>query len=145
MSPELGEYLLSIGLTQTARQRVDEIHAFYRAVCPDEITGVFVTDFITEEGLREYQNLWFFSEHFCMEASGFMSKDWFDMALLKNAVVRWAIKRQDYDFERAGATSRLHLDIALLNNVSGSLSASRENCDYLRDVLIRHIVPNMTR
>jgi len=143
MTLQLGEYLLSIGLTQTARGRVDQIHAFYREVCPDDITGVFVTDFVTEEGLREYQNLWFFSDRFCMEATQFMSRDWFDMALLKNAVVRWAIKKQNYDFEQARETSRLHIEVGLLHNVSGSFSASRENCDYLRDVLLRHIVPNM--
>jgi len=137
------DYMQSLGITQTIKERVDQLHEVYRAVCPEDITGIVISDFITEEGLREYESLWFFSASYIMEAKLFVTEDNFDMTPLKNAVTYWKVKKQDYDLSHAGEQSRLHLEIQLMRGITGYLKASRENCDHLWSVFVEYILPNM--
>lgn len=145
MTDWLDEYLDNIGMTETLRARVREAYDFFSTACPENITGAFVTDFVTDEGLREYESLWLFSDSYAMEAKRFVSEDHFDMAVLKSNVVRWVVKIQDYDFQHAGDKSRMHLEVNFQQHVSGSLRASRENCDYLRALFLDRIVPNLVK
>ncbi len=146
MRGEFTEYLDSIGVTRTAKKQIRTIHDFYQIVCPEEITGIFVTDFVNEEGTREYENLWFFSETLIMEAKNFLSTDEFDMVPLTKTIARWEVKRHDYDFEAATERSRLSLSFTLGQSglgVQANLKASGENCDYLKHILITYVIPNL--
>lgn len=143
MKEEFTKYLDSIGITKTFRAKIETIHEFYREICPDEITDIFVTDYIKEDGAREYENLWFFSEGYCMEAKQFITKDDFDITPIQNRVCYWSIQKQDYDFKNAGEKSRLNLHFELDTRIHGDFKASRENCDYLRDIILKYVVPNL--
>ena len=143
MTEWYSEYLEKVGTTDIIKHRVDELYQIYRGLCPDDITGIVITDFITEEGLREYESLWFFSESCAMEAKLFITEDRFDMTPLKNAVTYWEVKKQDYELGRAGDRSRLHLEFGLAHRTTGSLKASRENCDQLWQVFTTYFLPNM--
>lgn len=145
MTELYSQYLDDLEMTETLKARVDEFYQMYTAICPEEITGILVTDFITDEGLREYESLWFFSDNYTMEAKRFVTEDTFDMATLGNAVVWWEIKKHNYDFAKAGKDSRLHLEFVLCTRITGILKASRENCDHLRDIFTKHVLPNMQR
>ncbi len=68
MKDEFLEYLESIGMTKTLCKRVETIYAFYTEICPDEITDIFITDYIKEDGTREYQNLWLNNHRICILA-----------------------------------------------------------------------------
>jgi hypothetical protein len=144
MKKEFDRYLTDIGITNTYRERVGAVHQFYRALCPEEITGIFVSEYVTEDGSREYENLWFFSESYCMEAKGFLTprEDNFDMAPIKGRVERWQIKKQEYDFESSTSASRLYLHVDLSADAYCDFKASGENCDYLRDIVLQRIIPN---
>jgi hypothetical protein len=144
VNPEFVAYLASVGIVDALRQRVESIYDFYRQICPEEVSGLFVTEYIKEDGTREYESLWFFSAGFVMEAKGFVTNDDFDMASLRGRVVHWQIQKSEYDFRNATERSRLHLEFALGDGVGGTLRSSKENCDRLRDVLRRYIVANMS-
>ena len=137
------KYLGSIGITKTFGERIETIQEFYREICPDEITDIFVTDYIKEDGAREYENLWFFSERYCMEAKQFLTKDNFDITPIQSRICYWSIQKQDYDFEKATEKSRLNVEIGMDTEIRGSLKASKENCDYLRDIIFKYVVPNL--
>jgi len=145
MKEEFSQYLRRIGITETFLGRIGTIYEFYDEICPDEITGIFVTDYIAEEGLREYENLWFFSQDYCMEAKRFTAEDDFDITPIQNRIRYYRVRKQDYDFKEAGDESRLHLFFGVPPDVTGDLKASRENCDYLRDIILKYIAPNLKK
>jgi len=145
MKEEFSQYLRRIGITETFLGRIGTIYEFYDEICPDEITGIFVTDYIAEEGLREYENLWFFSQDYCMEAKRFTAEDDSDITPIQNRIRYYRVRKQDYDFKEAGDESRLHLFFGVPPDVTGDLKASRENCDYLRDIILKYIAPNLKK
>lgn len=146
MKEEFVTYLDSIGVTKTAQRKIEDIHAFYEKVTPEEITAIFVTEFVNEEGRREYENLWFFTDSLVMEAKQFLTADEYDMMALQGNVSRWVIKKQSYDFEQASAASRLSLEFTLgggLGLAGADLKASEANCDHLMDIFRRFVMPNL--
>ncbi len=145
MKEKFKEYLEAIGITKTFQERIETIYDFYREICPDEITGILVTDYIKEDGAREYENIWYFSKGYCMEAKQFTGKDDFDITPIQNRVCYWQIKKQDYDFKKAGEKSRLHLHFSLDTGIVGDIKASKENCDYLRNIACEYVLPNLKK
>ncbi len=145
MKPEFIDYLESIGIKSgILLDRIESIHRFYVEMCPDEIAGIFVTDYIDSDGKREYEDLWFFSGRYVMEAKGFAAgRDEFVIVPIKGRVAHFRIKKRDYDFKVATDKSRLHLIFRLDNKAIADLKASKENCDALRDTILKRIKPNM--
>ena len=146
MKEEFKKYLKDVDIIGDIRERVERIYDFYREICPDEITGIFITDYIKEDGERVYENLWFFSEKYCMEAKQFITKEDFDITPIQNRICRWAIQKKDYDFKKATEKSRLLLKFYFgveLGVLIGELKASKENCDYLKDIILKYVVPNL--
>lgn len=143
MKEEFIRYLRSINIPVPLGENIQKAYEFYKETCPDEITGIFVTDYMKKDGTREYENLWFFSEKYCMEAKQFIIKQDFDITPIQKHVYRWSIKKRDYDFKEATDNSRLTLHFFLGNNIIGDLKASKENCDYLRNIFIKYIKPNL--
>lgn len=149
MKNEFIKYLKSIGITEALHERIKMIFGFYTstneyaAICRDEITDIFITDYIKEDGSREYANLWFFSPKYCMEAKLFITQDDFDIAPIRNRVVHWEIKKKDYDFKKATEKSRLYLGLSFDTGMKAEFKASKENCDYFRKIFLRYIVPNL--
>jgi len=137
-------YLESIDVTKPIRDKVEKIYEFYLKICPEEINDVFISDYIKEDGTREFDNMWFFSNSYTMEAKQFLSKaDDFDMTPIKGRIHYLNIQKRDYDFKIATHISRLYLRFGLDTGISGDLKASRKNCDFLRDTFSKYILPNL--
>lgn len=143
MKEEFKIYLISIGITNTLIKRIEEIYNFYQKLCPEEITTIFVTDYINEDGTREYENLWFFSKKYAMEAKEFIVEDDFDMAQIQNRINYWNIKKDNYDFKKPEEGSRLYLHIGFNPDLTADLKASKENCDYLKKIFLEYVIPNV--
>ena len=143
MKGEFITYLESIGITKALRKRIETIQEFYRGMCTDEITGIFVTDYIRGDGAREYENLWFFSEKYLMEAKQFISQDDFDIAPIQSRISYWTIQKNDYDFEQAAEKSRLYLKFNIDIGIVAAFKASKENCDHLKNIMLKYIRPNL--
>lgn len=142
MKEEFTGYLKSIGITEALYKRILEIYEFYESVCPEEITGIFVTDYVRDDNSREYENFWCFSSNFGMEARKFAFEDNFDMCFIRKKVQRWEMKKKSYDFKNATQDSRLSLQINIYYVGEGNLRATGENCDRLRDIILKYVVPN---
>ena len=100
--------------------------------------------YLEEGGTRRFENLWLFTDTHAMEARGFMSPDdQFDLTPLKGCVDRWEIKKRDYDFKEAGSRSRMEVTVSLRFPISGSMRATGNNCDHLKNIFMKHIVPNI--
>jgi hypothetical protein len=144
MKDDFENYLKAIGMTNVLVAKVGKVYDFYQSVCPEEITHIFVNDFVTQDSARTYGSLWLFSLNYVMEAHNFTNQDWFDMAPLRKAVASWTVEKQDYDFVNTTAKSRLSIRVNLLGaqGVPSTFQASKDNCDYLRKILGECILPN---
>lgn len=144
MKAEWIRYLESIGIGTEMPffVRVKEVVDFYSQVYPEQIDDIFVTEYFDADGNRQYVNLWLFSDTSMMEAKNFLNEDDFDWAPLKQHIVYWSITKTDYDFQKATDKSRLALDYRLLSGIAGQLNASRGNCDNLKALFFKLILPN---
>lgn len=143
MEKKFIDYLENIGLTKLYSERVIKIYNFYQENCPELIEDIFITDYITEEGLREYENLWFFSANYIMEAKGFIKNDDLDIDVLTGNVVSWRLMKDKFDLkEEPTDQSRMNLIVSLNRRSYCDLKASRENCQYLVEIFNRYVKPN---
>ncbi len=144
-------YLADIGMTDhpdgvLLRQRIDTVLQFWESVCIDEqVKRIFMTDIVNEDGSVAYKNLWLFSDSFVMEATAFLSTDVIDLVVIKDNILQWVVRKQEYDFGETNAKSRLSVEFTLHGGLSGSLRASRQNCRHLKEVLVQYISANLTR
>ncbi len=143
MKKELVTYIQSLGIRTPLEERIKRIYEFYQALCPDEITDMFIEDYFKENGTREYEGLWFFSGKYVMEAKTFIKDDDFDMAQIEKRLNYWRIKKQDYDFKQATDKSRMHLDAAFEGGTMVIMKAAKANCDALRDIFMKYFLPNL--
>ena len=143
MREEFIKYLESISITKALRKRIETIYEFCKGICSDEITDIFITDYIKQDGSRQYENLWFFSEKNCMEAKRFITIDNFDITPIKKRIDFWSLQKKKYDFKKATEKSRLLLRIKFDSQMVGELKAAKENCDYLRKIVLKYVVPNL--
>ncbi len=142
MKEEYSSYLKQIGITDLFYDRAKEVYEFYEKLYPEAIQDIFVTDYIDSEGKRQYENLWFFTSTMALEAKQFLTVDNFDSAPLKKKVKRWQVSRTEYTFTKATKKSRVSIRVELDFGNDCEFKASQDNCDYLRDIFIKHIVKN---
>ena len=140
---KIGAYLQDIDMPKIFRDRAFKIYEFCPEICPEEITGVFVTDYLNKDEERQYENLWFFSETFCMEAKQFITKDDFDITPIKDLMRYLRIQKKDYDFKKATEKSKMHMSFGTPAGVTCDFKASKENCDYLKQILLKHLMSNL--
>jgi hypothetical protein len=142
MKEEFANYLKSISMSDILINRVEGVLNFYQSIYPDEVQDIFISEFIKDDGTREYESLWLFSPRLAMEAKEFVTRDDYDAAALTD-VIHWEIKKKDYDFEQATEQSRLFVSFSTQARVSGDLKGSRENCAFLKNTFLKYIAANL--
>jgi hypothetical protein len=142
MDKDFSNYLNDIEITETnLQERIYNIFIFYaNDLCPEDIKDIFVTDYISEE-LREYENLWFFSENFAMEAKNFISEDDFDITYFSK-INGLEIKKKNYNFKNSNISSRLNLFCDTESEIY-QMKASKNNCDYLKKIIKNYFLPRL--
>ena len=137
------DYLKMVGVKEPLHKRIEGILQFYKELCPEDITDIFVSEYLTQDGNREYSSVWFFSANYVMEAKYFIEKDDFDIMAL-NQITYLEIEKKDYDFKQAKAESRMTAAYAAITNlVTGKLQSSQENCDVLKHILLEYLIPQV--
>ena len=146
MKPEWQEYLQSLEMTDVLQSRVEEILTAYSLVDSGEISEIFVSEYVNNDGHREYENLWLITETHVKEAKQFITKDDFDSMSIQGILYRWRIEKKDYDLNQATPSSRMTLIFEFGTSpegIRGEMKSSGSNCTHLRDILIRFISPNV--
>jgi hypothetical protein len=147
MKEQFIAYLKSIGMEELLIERVAEIYQFYDNLLNtnlnDEILDIFITDYITKEETREYENAWFFSKKYFMEARLFINEDDFDVNTISKELYYLRIKKENYDFLKSNEKSRLYIKFHAYQKGTGEIKASKENCDYLKKIYIKYLLPNL--
>ena len=136
-------YLREVDITsRTLLKRIEFIYILCSDMCPVEIEDIFVDDYTKEDGTREYEDLWLFSNAYCLEAKKFLTTIDLDITPIKKRIVYWTVTAQDFVFKKASEKSRLNLRFKLIQDVRGELKASKGNCDSLQAIINKYIKPN---
>lgn len=136
-------YLNEIGIVSSALlKRIELIYTLCSDMCPDKIEDTFIDDYLKEDGTRDYEDLWFFSNLYCLEAKKFLTQIDLDIAPIKQKITYWSVKIQDFNFKESSEKSRFSLNFRLLEGITGDLKASKRNCDYLQVIIVKYIKAN---
>lgn len=136
-------YLNEIDIvSSTLLKRIEFIHTLVSDMCPDKIEDIFIDDYLKEDGTRDYEDLWFFSNLYCLEAKKFLAQIDLDITPIKQRITYWSVKIQDFNFKESSEKSRFSLHFNVLQGVSGDLKASKRNCDYLQVIIVKYIKAN---
>lgn len=136
------EYLRDIGILEPLQRKIEGIYEIFRKLCPDTIIDMFINDYIDEDGTRRYEHLRFFSEKHVMSAMNFVTEEDLRIGPIKRQIRLIRIQKKDYDLQNATEQSRL-IVIVEYNGTLSTLKACKRNCDYLRDIVRKFIVPNL--
>jgi hypothetical protein len=137
-------YLDSIGAPGAVRMRIRDLLDRYARLMDLSDVDIFASESIDSEGNRTFQSLWIFSEQGGFE--GRLSEESgtdLDGTPLRDRVVHWVARVQDYDFRVALPTSRLTLEISFSDQIIGELRASGPNCMRLTELIRKYVIPNM--
>lgn len=138
------EYLQAIGITEPYLQKIKPIEKFYREIVGFQEPQLFVSDYFTQEGRREYESLWLFSGNTLAEAKSFYIGDIYDSVKYGGNISYWELRKESYDFVDAKNESRLYIKLSLTHaNVQAELKASGNNCSYLSKIFRELIVPKL--
>lgn len=144
MKDEFVDYARSIGLGDPLIAQVERFHRWGSELVSEEIQGIFIDDFVQEDGTRIYGGVWFFTEEYVMETGVLTTDLSFDCVPTKGRVVRWDITVSDYDFGQATTKSRMSLRVDFpWIGINGTMRATHKNCEQLTTILRKHIIPNM--
>ncbi|MCH8994544.1 MAG: hypothetical protein IH959_06185 [Chloroflexi bacterium] len=143
LPPIFKTYLRGIDMTAPLIERTAEVYDFYRPIVNAAIPAIFVSEYVTDEGLRQYDSLWLFTPRLVMEAKSFLKTDDFDFAPIRLKMTYIRFLKEEYDFRRATEKSRLSVQCRDEGSVTYSLRASGANCDRLKDVSLRFLMRNL--
>ncbi len=143
MKEKFVEYLKSIGLAEPLLTRVETIHAFFDEICPDDIQDIFISERTYQEK-RKYESVWLFSMKYVMEAKKFTQDvDNFDILPITGRVEYCNIEKKKYDFDKATQESEALLKVKTDMGLYLNIRASQENCDRLKQIMEKYVLPNL--
>lgn len=144
MEDKFIEYFKLIGITKEVYlDRIETIMKVQSELCQEEIIDVYVDEYINEDGTREYQDLSLFSAGYSFGAHQFLTNDKFSIIALGKKIFHVVVKEKNYDFKHATSISRLIIDMHYDMGASGTYRASQENCDALKQIYFKYIIPNL--
>ena len=141
MNEKLKRYLDSIGLKGELFVKVENAYRFFTEYLECEIEDIFVSEYINKEGVREYENIWFFNDDYCYEAKHFIMQEDFDSCVIKNNIDYFSIKKSNFDIisNLTADNSRMNLEFRLKNSmVVGDMKASKSNCEQLAIIVKKY-------
>jgi len=143
MDEKSHNYLELLGMGEALQKRVEDIFKIYTKVFETQVNDIFISEYIDSENKRIFDSLWFFNAEYLMEAKKFVNEDDFDVMRVKNHVVYWQVKKENFDFNEPTDKSRLALYAKNTDDMSGTFKASKENCTQLMYILKKYIYPNL--
>lgn len=143
MKTKFSDYLKEVGINGQFLKRVDGIISFYSSIYTDSIQEIFVSEYRTQNGKREYESFWLFTSKFACEAKQFLTEDNFDTTPIAKKIKYWELKKTKYDLNTSTDESRMVVEFLMGTEISGSLKASKKNCEHLYKIFKEFIVPNI--
>lgn len=142
MKPEFTNYLGEIGMGTVLIRRVSKLERAIAAILPEEITHIFVSDYIDQEEQRQFENLYFLTPGYLVETRNFVAQQSLEVDLIRQSIINIQLNYIEYNFRSAAAASRLNFRYTT-GLLGAELKASKDNCDHLYRILRECIIPNL--
>ena len=136
------EYLKKVGITPALKTRVELARRVASRMCPEEIEDILVNEYVQDDGTRVYESIWFFSKGYCIEAHNFITESSIDIVPIR--IKRVQVDFKDYSFVKATEKSRLRVLVLFGEGLEAEIKAAKENCDVLRDIILKYFRPRLT-
>jgi hypothetical protein len=144
MKEEFLAYLNDLRASSVVISRVENLIDLLHEIVTIEFTGIFLNDFITQDGIMQFDALYLFSDREIIQAKNFLQMDNFEFGGYKEAISSIEIQGQDYNFKTTSEKSRFTIS---LNCVVGAryyqFKASKQNCNYLKSIYDVYLRPNI--
>jgi hypothetical protein len=140
MKSEWTTYFKSLGMSSVLVQRATQACEAFSTICPDDIQDLVVSEYINQDGIREFEDLFLFTPRHIVRVTRFAVQDILD-ADATLPLGNLLIERTDFDFKQANDKSRLHVRYATMAHFVADLKASGQNCMALTRILRERLVP----
>ncbi len=146
MNQSIVEYFESIGMGKVLSDRASTFHDQFAAVTDGVIQDALVSEYVTEDGQRQYLSLIFFTSTHVYEVENFLSDTpnlW--IARLTDNLLFMGFTPKDYDFITTSPASRLNFECRWKQGSPFVLDvkASGNNCKQMLVVARKYILPNV--
>jgi hypothetical protein len=143
---EFSQYLSGIGMGAAQIEQAQQALATARGFLPDDPIHLFVSEYRDDEGVRNYESLWIFTETAISEATPFSGEGSFDLIRRDTGLDHVEVGHVDFDFETPVDASRLVVGVTFKrtgSNLSATLRASGSNCGDLGQILRDYLLTTM--
>lgn len=137
------DYLADIGITDgVVKDKVEKIIAYYNKFYDlEKLKDIFISDYISEDGNRNYTSLWLIYENRICEAKNFITEVDLDSGSYPmNNIVYWNLKSKELIGDEIKDSDRLLLDVIFTTGVTGNFKAAKNNCRHLLRILKTYFV-----
>jgi hypothetical protein len=144
MDKEFQAYLENLKVSSVVISRVENLITMLQEIIKPDFTGIFLSDFITQDGTMQFDTLYLFSDAEILQARNFLQIDNFELGDIKKNCSSIEIQQQDYDFKTITEKSRLTITVKFATSDRiYPFKASRENCVYLKRIFELYLRPNI--
>lgn len=134
MKREFVQYLESIGFREPLLQRAEQAAAFFERDCGYVLSAIFVDEYVSKDGLRQYEALNFFVDGALLVATDFANKEDYQIIPLPTVVECLRLTREAFTYDKASAESRLNIEIHTPSATGATFKASSDNCTHLWNI-----------
>jgi len=128
--------------------RVREIFDLGRNLCPEQLTGIFISNYVESDGKQQFKDLWLFSENYVIEVLNFSKSEMpkAEMTIFSHNICFISVEAKNYDFSKTATDdSRLHIYFHARSLFRCDFTAFGQNCDTLKSIFEKYIKSNLAR
>ena len=150
---QIGNYIQSLGGTPTVEDRVLHLLKGAKRVMSDPKLGlqdgeILICDRLDAAGKRHLVNFWLISHMIAVEWHDFMSRENFDVIVIRDAIwnIEWTSDHYDLSQGRPSGegVSKLQAEAVGVERVNLVFFASGNNCERLDRIVQAYLVPNLS-
>ncbi len=144
----LRDYPYEGTLHNSLRDQLESFTETAASICPENIERAFISTKRNDRGNIDFERLWFFSRRYSLSILNWQSSDKPEIYLVPLNIQWLKTQSSFYDFHKASPSSILDVDVKFKDYHLGyiehiTFSAVAENCDELKDVLIKYLKPSV--
>lgn len=145
MIEKFESYLQQLQLTDIVKSRIKEVLILNYNMINNEIIDIFIGEVKSVIGRKTFTSLWLFTSDYAIECKEFLSKNDFDIAPYKNRIQYCSIKAENFDFTTSDVNSFVEIKLHFIESITGTLTATGENCQHAYELYKKLIIPNVTK
>jgi hypothetical protein len=143
MKSEFNEYLKMLAVSNIVKKRSQAAYELFSTAIGENIDQIFISDFINQDGLMQFDTLWFFSKNYLMQAKNFLQTDSYEIMPYKSLITNITIELQNFDFKDTNEKSRLNLRIKISPSGEYYFKSSNLNCNQLKNIYFDYFLKNI--